>query len=193
MAQTDSNLMERLKRAVYPSDPNSPDGDWALRINGGNGGTSTTDNSTFTPGASSITPIGGYQGGRQVASGHVAAAAINGSGVLQVDMVSGITLAVNEGSAVIPIVMTQTTSKVGSGNTVILNGNNNRKYFLFVNDSDTIIYLSSNGIATPNFGVRLNGSGGSYEMPADKFIPTGTISAIVLAGTTKNLLVSEGT
>lgn len=89
MAQTDSNLMERLKRAVYPSDPNQLDGDWNLRTVGGSGGTSTTDNSAFTPGSGSITPIGGYYGGRSVGSGHVAAAAINGSGVLQVDIISG--------------------------------------------------------------------------------------------------------
>ena len=88
-AQTDSNLMERLKRAVYPTDPNSPDGDWNIRTSAGSGGTSTTDNTAFTPGSSSVTPAAGYYGGRSVGSGHVAAMAINGSGVLQVDIISG--------------------------------------------------------------------------------------------------------
>lgn len=89
MAQTDSNVIERLKRAVYPTDPTNPDGDWNVRTAGSAGGTSTTDNTNFTPGASSITPVGGYFGGRQVGSGHIAAVAVNGSGVLQVDMISG--------------------------------------------------------------------------------------------------------
>jgi len=58
-------------------------------IGGGLGGTSMVDNNPFTPGGTSITPVGGYFGGRQVASGNAAAPAISGSGILQVHVVAG--------------------------------------------------------------------------------------------------------
>ena len=85
----DVNVMDRLKRALYPVDPANMDGQFYMRTPGGSGGTSTTDNSAFTPGTSSLTPMGGYYGGRQVGSGNVAAPAIDGSGVLQVNVIAG--------------------------------------------------------------------------------------------------------
>lgn len=56
---------------------------------GGAGGTSMVDNNTFTPGGTSITPAGGYVGGRQVASGNAGAFAMSASGILQVHVVAG--------------------------------------------------------------------------------------------------------
>lgn len=58
-------------------------------IGGGSGGTSMIDNNPFTPGGTSITPAGGYHGGRTVASGNAAAFAIDGSGNMQVNVVAG--------------------------------------------------------------------------------------------------------
>lgn len=68
-------------------------GDYWLRVTGsvnaGGGGTSMADNSAFTPGTSSVTPIGAYYGPRSIASGRIAAPALNASAVLQVDIISG--------------------------------------------------------------------------------------------------------
>ena len=47
---------------------------------------------------------------------------------------------------------------------VILAANVNRLYALFVNDSETIVYLALGGAAALNTGIRLNANGGSYEM-----------------------------
>lgn len=58
-------------------------------VGGGTGGTSMTDNNAFTPSSTSITPVGGYHGGRSVASGNAAAFAIDGSGNMQVNVVAG--------------------------------------------------------------------------------------------------------
>lgn len=79
------------------TDPNNPDGLWALAISGsvnlagggGAGGTSMVDDNPFTPGGTSITPAGGYYGGRQIGSGNAAAPALSGSAILQVHVVAG--------------------------------------------------------------------------------------------------------
>jgi len=47
---------------------------------------------------------------------------------------------------------------------IILASNTKRKYALLVNDSDTIIYLGIGATAVVNRGIRLNSSGGSYEI-----------------------------
>jgi hypothetical protein len=90
------NLGDRLFRAVRAIDPTAPYGSWQMlvsgtvnTIGGGLGGTSMVDNNPFTPGGTSITPAGGYFGGRQVASGNAAAPAISGSAILQVHVVAG--------------------------------------------------------------------------------------------------------
>lgn len=48
--------------------------------------------------------------------------------------------------------------------TILLAANADREYALFINDSDTVIYLAFGVDAVANSGVRLNISGGSYEM-----------------------------
>ena len=58
-------------------------------IGGGTGGTAMVDNNPFTPGGTSITPVGGYYGGRSVSSGNAAAFSIDQSGNLQVNVVAG--------------------------------------------------------------------------------------------------------
>lgn len=91
------NAFDRLHRALTPADPtNDPFGLHKINIagtvqilGGGAGGTSTTDDSSFVPGSSSLTPAGGYVGGRSVASGHVVAPALSASGITQVEVVAG--------------------------------------------------------------------------------------------------------
>jgi hypothetical protein len=85
-----------------------------------------------------------------------------------------------------------TPVSVGSSTTAVLPANGNRVYALFVNDSDEVIYLRRGAAAVLNQGIRLNASGGSYEM-SGKFgnLYTGAINAICASGG-KNLLVDTG-
>lgn len=80
-------------------DPSAPYGPWHVVTTGtvvigggavgGAGGTSMVDNNPFTPGGTSITPAGGYVGGRQVASGNAGAFAMSASAIMQVHVVAG--------------------------------------------------------------------------------------------------------
>lgn len=81
---------------MRPLDPTAPYGGWQLNVSGtvntiggGIGGTSMVDDNPFTPGGTSITPAGGYYGGRTIGSGHAAAPALSGSAILQVEVVGG--------------------------------------------------------------------------------------------------------
>lgn len=94
---TDSNnVWHRLQRAMRQVDPANPDGVWQMItsgtvniVGGGAGGTAMVDNNPFTPGGTSITPIGGYVGGRTIASGNAAAPAMNASGMLIIAVGAG--------------------------------------------------------------------------------------------------------
>lgn len=68
--------------------------------------------------------------------------------------------------------------------------NIDRKYALFINDSDTTAYLAIGVAAVSARGIRLNANGGSYEMSEE----LGNLfqdAVNVIGGTTKNLLVME--
>lgn len=58
---------------------------------------------------------------------------------------------------------THTTVACGTGTTTVLAAQNNRTYAIFVNDSDTVIYLRVGGTATTG-DIRLNANGGSWEI-----------------------------
>lgn len=90
------NVWDQLRRALRQADPANSDGAWELMtsgtvniVGGGSGGTSSTDNNPFTPSSTSVTPVGGYQGGRQIASGNMGAFGISPSGLLLVDVRAG--------------------------------------------------------------------------------------------------------
>ena len=53
---------------------------------------------------------------------------------------------------------------VGASDTSVLAENPNRKFALFINDSDSVIDLDFGTAAVLGDGVRLNPSGGAYEM-----------------------------
>lgn len=53
---------------------------------------------------------------------------------------------------------------VAATSTRVLNANVARGYAVFVNDSDTTIYLALGANAVANQGIRLNANGGSYEI-----------------------------
>ena len=73
--------------------------------------------------------------------------------------------------------------------TQILRDNFLRKYVLFVNDSDAIAYLSLGVPAAANQGIRVNASGGSFELDSTNMF-AGRIYAISM-GVTKRLMVTE--
>lgn len=80
---------------------------------------------------------------------------------------------------------------VDSVSTQVLPVNADRKYGLFINDSDEVIYLKIGAVAIEGTGIRLNANGGSYEMGyAFGNLYQGIINAICVSGG-KNLLVFE--
>jgi len=91
------------------------------------------------------------------------------------------------------ITITHTQPSIAATTTVALVANTSRRYALLENDSDEIIYIKIGAVAVLNQGIRLNASGGSYEMSAEiGNLNTGAINAICASGS-KVLLVVEGT
>jgi hypothetical protein len=80
----------------------------------------------------------------------------------------------------------------GIASLVVLTANNQRKKALFINDSDTAIYLTKGIPAALNRGIRLNALGGSWEETPDilGYLWVGPFSAISSAAN-KNLCVIE--
>ena len=74
----------------------------------------------------------------------------------------------------------------------VLAANSARVSVLFINDSDTIIYLKFRAAAAANEGIRLNGFGGSYELTIQSgtMIPD-AVNAVTAEGNLKNLLILE--
>jgi len=88
------------------------------------------------------------------------------------------------------ITVTDTKVAVDTATTVVLAANPGRKTAVFVNDSNQPIYLAFGNAAVLNQGVRINASGGSYEINRNNLF-LGAINAIAEGGA-KNLTVSEG-
>jgi len=87
---------------------------------------------------------------------------------------------------------THTAVAVGTGSTAVLAANGNAAYRLFINDSDTAVYINLGGTAVANTGIRLNSGGGSYEMSAHSGnLFTGAVTGIQADSGTKLVLVSE--
>lgn len=93
---------------------------------------------------------------------------------------------------VLPTVSSATNSKVAVGNTdtQVIVSNASRKFAVFVNDSNEVIYLSLSATAVINEGIRLNAGGGAYEINQTNLY-TGEVSAICATGG-KNLTFSHG-
>ena len=88
---------------------------------------------------------------------------------------------------------THTTLGVTNTSQAALASNEDRRYALFVNDSNAVIYLKIGADAVCNEGIRLNANGGSYEMSEENGNPYfGTVNAITAAAT-KVLTITEGT
>ena len=82
------------------------------------------------------------------------------------------------------------TGNATTSSTICLKPNRNRSYALFINDSDTIIYLMKGKVAVLNRGIRLNAAGGSYEINSTNLYK-GEIAAIHGGAGNKVLLVNE--
>ena len=81
---------------------------------------------------------------------------------------------------------------VGSASTEILAANSNRKYAVIINDSDSAIYLALAAPAVAGQGIRLNASGGAYEVNWTNMYK-GAINGIHNDLTDKRVTVVEGT
>ena len=86
--------------------------------------------------------------------------------------------------------VTDDSVTVGAVTTVILAANSRRVNAVFVNDSNEVIYLARGNAAVLNEGIRLNASGGSFEINDDNLY-LGAINGICASGQ-KNITVSEG-
>ena len=87
---------------------------------------------------------------------------------------------------------THTAVSVGVATTVALASNTNRRYALFINNSNVEIYLKLGVAAVLNQGIRLNRSGGSYEVSRlNGALYTGAVNAIASVAASI-LLVTEG-
>lgn len=91
------------------------------------------------------------------------------------------------------ITPTHTAVNVTASSAEVLASNANRKYALFINDSDAVIYLKIGVSAVLNEGIRLNANGGSYEMSsAIGNLATGAVNGIHGSSGNKVLTVLEG-
>lgn len=85
---------------------------------------------------------------------------------------------------------TNTYATVGAATTEVLAENQNRMHVVLVNDSSQVMYLAFGADAVIGSGVRLNASGGSYEITPDNLY-NGEIDAIC-AGGQANMTILEG-
>jgi len=86
--------------------------------------------------------------------------------------------------------VTDTAVAVEIVTTEVLAANPRRHEAVFVNDSNKPIYLARGNDAVLHEGIRLNATGGSYEINRDNLF-LGAINAIAEGGA-KVLTISEG-
>ncbi len=92
-------------------------------------------------------------------------------------------------------IATHTQIDVAPTSGAVLGVNTLRQCTLFINDSDTVIYLAFGQAAVANRGIRLNANGGNYSMSTLLGnLYRGAVNAIHGGGAvTKSLLILEGT
>lgn len=90
------------------------------------------------------------------------------------------------------VTITHTEVTALTSSTAVLSANRDRRYALFINDSDTTMYLALGDDAAANTGIRLNANGGSYEMTMGAGnVFKGAVN-VICSATPKTLLVTEG-
>lgn len=90
-----------------------------------------------------------------------------------------------------PTSFVNTGADVGTASAKVLDENRDRRYAIFMNDSDTTIYLAFGGDAAPNSGVRVPVDG-FFEITWNNLI-TAAVYAVHGGGGTKRLTIVEGT
>tara|TARA_R110002051_G_scaffold264295_1_gene324223 strand:- start:87 stop:416 length:330 start_codon:yes stop_codon:yes gene_type:complete len=80
---------------------------------------------------------------------------------------------------------------VGTGSTEVSKNVPSRNFLLLVNDSDEVVYISIGEDAVSNTGIRLNASGGSYQMSQKGGNLTSSVINAICASGSKVLTVTE--
>ena len=81
---------------------------------------------------------------------------------------------------------THTVITVAATSTEVRAANTARRYLLLVNDSDEVIYVALGTAAALNSGIRINASGGSFELARGAGVQyLGAIYAICASGGTR--------
>lgn len=112
-------------------------------------------------------------------------------GVTEVKPVEGTLYEIVDRDADVKNTLTHTKATVGATTTAALAANADRKYALFINDSDATLYLKVGVAAVMNEGIRLI-AGASYEMSYRiGNLDARAVNAISAAGN-KLILVTEG-
>ena len=77
--------------------------------------------------------------------------------------------------------VTNSATTVGNTTTEVMDEDLDRKWAVFINDSDEVIYLAFGADAVLNQGLRLNAAGGTFEMTTFNCYQ-GAINAICTSG-----------
>lgn len=97
------------------------------------------------------------------------------------------------GSANAPSILktaTNTNVSVLTSSTTILANRTSRSHAVIVNDGTNVVYLSLGATAVANKGIRLNPSGGSYEINEQNLF-IGEINGIAVGGTSNVTVLEE--
>lgn len=97
------------------------------------------------------------------------------------------------GAAIAPTILktaTNTNVSVATSSTAILAKNTARNHAIIINDSSNVIYLGLGTAAVANKGIRLNASGGSYEINGDNLF-IGAINGIAVGGSSNVTVLEE--
>lgn len=85
---------------------------------------------------------------------------------------------------------TNTYATIGSDSTAVVVANPSRMHLVLVNDSTQTMYLGLGAAAVIGSGIRLNASGGSFEI-SETNLYCGAINAITASGQA-NITIAEG-
>jgi hypothetical protein len=86
--------------------------------------------------------------------------------------------------------VTNTNAAVSGTSAQVLAGNGFRVYAAIVNDGANVVYLGLGEAAVAGEGIRLNASGGSYEINSQNLY-LGAVNAITTSGTSTLTVVEK--
>lgn len=87
--------------------------------------------------------------------------------------------------------ITHSTVSCSTASGTALAANTLRRWALFINDSDVVMYLMIGATAVANQGIRIQPGGGAFEMcPQNGNLDTRVVNVIAASGSGKVLLVA---